>query len=137
MIVPPTLAFLSDFVAPEGAMQALVLSMDETAPADASPAVDALSDPGLQALAWLYLDALEPAHRLCQTMEGPFGAHLHAIVHRREGDYGNALYWYRQAGQPDGEGARLTRDVAAGDRSASAVERQREEWSALAHRFAT
>ena len=115
-------------------MRELIVGMDKTA--YGSEAVDALPSPVLRALAWLYLDDLQRAHEICQSIDDPRGAHLHAIVHRREGDFGNALYWYRRAGGPDGEGVRLTRDVAAGDRSEEAVERQRAEWAALADRVA-
>jgi hypothetical protein len=29
------------------------------------------------------------------------GARVHAYLHRKEGDRGNAQYWYRRAGQPE------------------------------------
>ena len=132
MTLPAVLAPLAEIVPPEAAMRDLVLPMEVTAASHA--AVDALPSPAMRALAWLYLDDLHRAHEICQSMDDPLGAHLHAIVHRREGDFGNALYWYRRAGVPDGEGARLVRDVAAGDRSPEAAERQRAEWSALAER---
>lgn len=131
MTLPPIFAPLGELVSPEEAMRELVLPMEGSA-SEGREVVAALPTPAFRALAWLYLDALEPAHDICQSIDGPLGAHLHAIVHRREGDYGNALYWYRQAGLSEGEGARLTRDVAAGDRSEAAIDRQRAEWSALA-----
>ncbi len=117
-------------------MRELVMEMGATASLDRILAVDALTSPALGALAWLYLDELARAHEVCQAMEGPIGASLHAIVHRREGDFRNALYWYRRAGEPNGEGANLTKAVEAGDRSEAAVERQRGEWAALAARCA-
>ena len=40
------------------------------------------------------------AHRIAQDIEGPIGAWVHAYLHRKEGDLGNAGYWYRQAGRP-------------------------------------
>jgi hypothetical protein len=46
---------------------------------------------------WLWHDFLEPAHLICQSIQTPSGAMWHAIVHRREGDFSNAKYWYRQA----------------------------------------
>ena len=42
----------------------------------------------------------EDAHRLAQDVEGADGAWVHAYLHRKEGDAGNAAYWYRRAGQP-------------------------------------
>jgi hypothetical protein len=32
--------------------------------------------------------------------EGATGAWVHAYLHRKEGDAGNAGYWYRHAGRP-------------------------------------
>jgi hypothetical protein len=42
----------------------------------------------------------DDAHTLAQEIEGPVGAWIHAYLHRKEGDAGNAAYWYRRAGQP-------------------------------------
>lgn len=134
MTLPSPLTFLADLVPPEVAMRGLVVPMRGAAPPEAVEG-RGLS-PALEALAWLYLDGLERAHEICQSVDGPTGAHLHAIVHRREGDFGNALYWYRRAGEADGEGARLTRVIEAGDCSEAAVARQRAEWAALAARCA-
>jgi len=39
----------------------------------------------------------DAAHRLAQDIETPDGAWVHAYLHRREGDIGNAHYWYRRA----------------------------------------
>ena len=118
-------------------MRDLVAPMPGSASPEAVGVVEAMDlAPEIEALAWLYLDDLDRAHAVCQAMPDPTGAHLHAIVHRREGDFSNALYWYRRAGLADAEGASLTREVEAGDRSEAAVERQRAEWSALAARLA-
>jgi len=43
---------------------------------------------------WLWLDGLKEAHEMAQDLVGPTGAFWHAIVHRREGDFSNAKYWY-------------------------------------------
>lgn len=41
---------------------------------------------------------MEKAHEICQENEGmPLFDWLHALVHRIEGDDGNAAYWYRRA----------------------------------------
>jgi hypothetical protein len=40
------------------------------------------------------------AHTIAQDIQGKTGAWLHAYLHRKEGDLGNAGYWYRQAGLP-------------------------------------
>ena len=39
------------------------------------------------------------AHRIAQDVENQSGAWVHAYLHRKEGDAGNAAYWYRRAGQ--------------------------------------
>ena len=40
------------------------------------------------------------AHDLCQQIPDPAGSWIHAWLHREEGDYGNACYWYSRAGKP-------------------------------------
>jgi len=47
---------------------------------------------------WQYFDCFEEAHQLADACETPSGYYWHAIVHRREGDSGNAAYWFRKAG---------------------------------------
>jgi len=40
------------------------------------------------------------AHRVAQDVDDANGAWVHAYLHRKEGDLGNAGYWYRRANQP-------------------------------------
>jgi hypothetical protein len=40
------------------------------------------------------------AHESAQQDEGIDGSWVHAYLHRKEGDQGNAAYWYRRAGKP-------------------------------------
>jgi hypothetical protein len=47
----------------------------------------------------------DEAHRLAQDVESPDGAWVHAYLHRKEGDVGNAGYWYRRAGKPPASGS--------------------------------
>lgn len=42
----------------------------------------------------------EGAHRVAQDIHDSSGAWVHAYLHRKEGDLGNAAYWYRTAGRP-------------------------------------
>jgi hypothetical protein len=44
------------------------------------------------------------AHEVAQQIEGRAGAWVHAYLHRKEGDLGNAGYWYRRANQPAATG---------------------------------
>lgn len=39
------------------------------------------------------------AHAIAQEIKDETGSWIHAYLHRREGDLGNAGYWYRRAGQ--------------------------------------
>ena len=57
------------------------------------------------------------AHDLINDLDDRQSAHVHAYLHRKEGDLWNADYWYRRAGQqrPD-----IPLD---------------EEWEALVRRF--
>jgi hypothetical protein len=43
----------------------------------------------------------DTAHRIAQDIETPEGAWVHAYLHRKEGDIGNARYWYRRAARPE------------------------------------
>ena len=53
----------------------------------------------------IYLQALwydgkgdwESAHNIINDMQGQEAAWVHAYLHRKEGDIGNAGYWYRSA----------------------------------------
>ena len=52
------------------------------------------------ALAALWHDAKgdwEEAHRIAQAVDDEDGAWVHAYLHRKEGDSGNARHWYRRA----------------------------------------
>ena len=69
---------------------------DAVAAAVADPAL--AGRPALQATLWLYVDDLDRAHELVQDLHSPTGSLLHAVMHRREGDFSNAMYWYRKAG---------------------------------------
>lgn len=47
----------------------------------------------------------QAAHKLVQSHEGePAADWVHAYLHRKEGDLGNAGYWYRRAGRTPGIG---------------------------------
>ena len=41
----------------------------------------------------------ERAHQITQDIESPEAAWVHAYLHRKEGDAGNARYWYQRAGR--------------------------------------
>jgi hypothetical protein len=58
----------------------------------------------LLALWWDAKGDWERAHEIAQDVEGADGAWVHAYLHRKEGDLGNAAYWYRRAGRAAGGG---------------------------------
>ncbi len=76
------------------------MSFDEfRAAAVSGSAVPAGLTPALTAL---WLDAKgnwDGAHAAAQADGGREAAWVHAYLHRKEGDLGNAGYWYRRAGQ--------------------------------------
>jgi len=86
----------------EKAMPALVGEQpDDQAVALCQKAVDdpALADrPALIAGLWLYVDQLDKSHDVSQSLNTPTGSFWHGIMHRREGDFSNAHYWFRRTG---------------------------------------
>jgi hypothetical protein len=70
-------------------------TLSDANPPDVSPALVAL-----------WHDARgdwEKAHNVAQDVDDVSGSWVHAYLHRKEGDLGNAGYWYRRAGRPPTE----------------------------------
>jgi hypothetical protein len=44
------------------------------------------------------LDAIDEAHKIFQDSPSDLGSYWHGVMHRREGDFDNARYWFRRAG---------------------------------------
>ena len=42
---------------------------------------------------------LDASHRVSQTIRSSTGSFWHGIMHRREGDFSNAKYWFRNTGK--------------------------------------
>ena len=97
-------------------------------------------NPALIAALWLYVDDLTRSHTVSQGIDGATGAWWHGIMHRREGDFNNSLYWMARAsghpllaGQPQLAPATLVTEasVTGAANPPDLVRRQREEWLAL------
>lgn len=69
---------------------------------DATLAGKPIGDAGAFALVrggLLYaLDDLDGCHAFFQDAKGDLGSYWHGMMHRREGDFDNARYWFRRAG---------------------------------------
>lgn len=75
------------------ALQDFIRSLDDAAPPPSAP-------PMLRAI-WQGLRGdWDAAHELAQARDDAQGAWVHAWLHRIEGDFGNADYWYRRADRP-------------------------------------
>jgi len=72
-------------------------------PADLFAGWAAVADPAAAAAClsalWLRFGFLDESHRLSQGIATVEGSFWHAIMHRREGDYANAKYWFRRVGE--------------------------------------
>jgi hypothetical protein len=62
-----------------------LVSVPVTQPADAKAMLAGL---------WLWHDWLDRSHVISQSLHHATGSFWHAIMHRREGDFGNSKYWY-------------------------------------------
>ncbi|MBC8106687.1 MAG: hypothetical protein H7Z14_08875 [Anaerolineae bacterium] len=85
---------------------------------------------------WLWHDFVDEAHKISQDIDSAEGSWLHAIVHRREGDFSNSKYWYARCASLTNPGDLVDVVAAVHDRPddpryATAVALQRTEWRAL------
>lgn len=48
---------------------------------------------------WLLAGDLDASHEISQSDHSPEGSFWHGIMHRREGDFSNAKYWFRRVGR--------------------------------------
>lgn len=79
----------------------IIRSFRSSLAGDAPPAT---MPAALQALWWDAKGEWQRAHEVAQAVPEAAGAWVHAYLHRKEGDIGNARYWYRRAGKPYPEG---------------------------------
>jgi hypothetical protein len=128
---------------PDRAMRPVLEALSTKATAELS-IVDRDAFSCCLAAVWLLHGYLDEAHALCQDVPTASGSYWHGVMHRREGDYGNAQYWFRRAGDHpacaeiaadwdpiafvDEVRHTVKRGAAAAD---ACVERQRAEWRTL------
>jgi hypothetical protein len=58
------------------------------------PLVSRVDADAMLAGLWLWHDWLDSSHTISQSISNATGSFWHAIMHRREGDFSNAKYWY-------------------------------------------
>lgn len=96
--------------------------------------------PALQAGLWLYVDELDRSHTISQGMDNPTGCYWHGIMHRREGDFSNAHYWFNRTGSHpamaslngyDGHAFVDEAGAAYPENPPELVRKQRDEWANL------
>jgi hypothetical protein len=62
-----------------------------------TPAMNSLNNDLLQAIEFALAGKWDAAHEIVQQYEDGTAAWIHAVLHKLEGDLGNARYWYRRA----------------------------------------
>lgn len=67
-------------------------TLSDSSPPDVSAVVGALW--------WDAKGDWERAHSIAQEIDDASASWVHAYLHRKEGDLGNAEYWYRRARRP-------------------------------------
>ncbi len=80
---------------------------------------------------WLRHGFLDESHTLSQGIHTPTGSYWHGLMHRSEGDYPNAKYWFRRVGNhPVFAGLSVAaREIAAlGDGPAARTMAAQDSW---------
>lgn len=60
-----------------------------------------LVDEPLEAILWVRMGLIDRAHEIVQDATSGVSAYIHGIIHRLEGDFWNANYWFRQVRSPE------------------------------------
>jgi hypothetical protein len=101
----------------------------------------------LLALALLWHDHLDASHKISQDLKDADGSYVHALMHRREGDYENTKYWIARVGKhavydqlgkswdPNAMVDRCQKAASAAGSHADLIDLQRREYLLLAESF--
>ncbi len=58
-----------------------------------------VEDAALKSALLLWNDQLDESHEISQGIHSRIGSYLHGIMHRMEGDYSNAKYWFHRVSE--------------------------------------
>lgn len=83
---------------PDKQMQSRLSTLTRDAAFDHAKIVDSEMASACLAGVWLLYDLLDESHRISQGIGSSSGSFWHGIMHRREGDFSNAKYWFRNVG---------------------------------------
>ena len=81
---------------PDGSVRSQLAALS----VDSAFAHAAIADPDMACCCvsgiWLLHDFLDESHTISQSITTTSGSYWHGIMHRREGDFSNAKYWFRK-----------------------------------------
>lgn len=83
---------------PDPAMRARLETLSVEMVCDGGQPVDDAAARACLAGLWLGHGFLDESHRISQELDSAEGSWWHGIMHRCEGDFANAAYWFRRVG---------------------------------------
>ena len=83
---------------PDDSMRRHVETLDESSLFSDQKIVDREMAQCCRSGLYLLANCLDESHTISQAIHTPTGSYWHGIMHRREPDYSNAKYWFRQVG---------------------------------------
>jgi len=84
---------------PDAKLRAALARFDLAAAIAPHPIADPSLADACRAGLWLAHHFLDESHAISQGIHTPTGSFWHGIMHRREGDFDNACYWFRRVGE--------------------------------------
>ena len=96
---PPSIARLVDPKLPATVAVDYLNCLDFEAAVAPHPVVDVEMARACTSGLWLKHDFLDRSHEISQRIASATGSFWHGIMHRGEGDFSNAKYWFRKVGE--------------------------------------